>query len=76
MTPSYWSGLNSDARIQDNGTGCDHGSGGTAFVIGGQVRGGLYGEYPSLKAEDHVEGDMHFNNDFRSTYSHHSGPVA
>ena len=29
----------------------------------------MYGEYPSLKAEDHVEGDMHFNNDFRSTYS-------
>ena len=56
-------------RIQDNGTGCDHGSGGSAFVIGGQVKGGLYGEYPSLRAEDHVEGDMRFNNDFRSTYS-------
>jgi uncharacterized protein (DUF1501 family) len=56
-------------RIRDNGTGTDHGSGGSAFVIGGAVQGGLYGEYPSLKPEDQLEGDLHFNNDFRSTYS-------
>ncbi len=56
-------------RIKDNGTGTDHGSGGAAFVIGGSVNGGLYGEYPSLRPEDHLEGDMHFTNDFRSTYA-------
>jgi uncharacterized protein (DUF1501 family) len=56
-------------RIRDNGTGTDHGSGGSAFVIGGPVNGGMYGEYPSLKPEDQLEGDLHFNNDFRSTYS-------
>ena len=56
-------------RIQDNGTGTDHGSGSVAFVIGGGVEGGLYGEYPSLKEEDQLEGDLQFNNDFRSTYS-------
>jgi len=56
-------------RIRDNGSGTDHGSGGVAFVIGGSVKGGMYGEYPSLKAEDQLEGDLHFNNDFRSTYS-------
>jgi uncharacterized protein (DUF1501 family) len=56
-------------RIRDNGTGTDHGSGGSAFVLGGAVQGGLYGEYPSLKPEDQLEGDLHFNNDFRSTYS-------
>ena len=56
-------------RIKDNGSGTDHGSGGVAFVLGGQVDGGLYGQYPSLRAEDQLEGDLHFNNDFRSTYS-------
>ena len=56
-------------RIKDNGSGTDHGSGGTAFIIGNSVNGGLYGEYPSLKEEDLLEGDLRFNNDFRSTYS-------
>ena len=56
-------------RIRDNGSGTDHGSGGVAFCIGGSVEGGLYGEYPSLKEPDQLEGDLHFNNDFRSTYS-------
>ena len=56
-------------RIKDNGSGTDHGSGGTAFIIGNSVKGGLYGEYPSLKEEDLLEGDLRFNNDFRSTYS-------
>ena len=56
-------------RIKDNGTGCDHGSGGVAFVAGGQVNGGFYGDMPSLLDEDQCEGDLQFNNDFRSTYS-------
>ena len=56
-------------RIRDNSAGTDHGSGGVAFAIGGDVKGGLYGEYPSLKESDHLEGDLHFNNDFRSIYS-------
>jgi uncharacterized protein (DUF1501 family) len=56
-------------RIQDNGSGTDHGSGGLAFVIGKPVKGGMYGEYPSIKKEDQIAGDLRFNNDFRSTYS-------
>jgi uncharacterized protein (DUF1501 family) len=56
-------------RIRDNGSGTDHGSGGVAFVIGNAVQGGMYGEYPSLKVEDQLQGDLHFNNDFRCTYS-------
>ena len=56
-------------RIKDNGSGSDHGSGGVAFVIGSDVKGGMYGQYPSIKEADQLEGDLHFNNDFRSTYS-------
>ena len=56
-------------RIKDNGAGTDHGSGGVAFVIGGDVKGGLYGDFPSLEEDMQLEGDMHFTNDFRGTYS-------
>ena len=56
-------------RVRDNGTGTDHGSGGAAFVIGNSVKGGMYGEYPSLREEDLLEGDLHFNNDFRCSYA-------
>ena len=56
-------------RIEDNGSGTDHGSGGVAFVMGGSVNGGFFGEQPSLEISEQVEGDMRFNNDFRSTYS-------
>ena len=40
-----------------------------AFVIGDAVKGGLYGEYPSLAPEKLLEGDLHYNNDFRGTYA-------
>ncbi|HCE75222.1 MAG TPA: hypothetical protein DEP04_01215, partial [Dehalococcoidia bacterium] len=56
-------------RIKDNSAGTDHGSGGVAFAIGGDVKGGLYGDYPSLKESDQLEGDLHFNNDFRGIYA-------
>ena len=56
-------------RVRDNGSGTDHGSGGTAFVIGDSVAGGLYGEHPSLESSRLLQGDLHFNNDFRGTYA-------
>ena len=56
-------------RIRDNGSGTDHGSGGVSFVLGNSVKGGFYGEYPSLEPGEQVEGDMRFNNDFRGTYA-------
>ena len=56
-------------RIKDNGSGSDHGSGGVAFLIGGAVQGGMYGEYPSLAEAEQLEGDLRSNNDFRSVYT-------
>ncbi len=56
-------------RVRDNGTGTDHGAAGAAFVIGNQVKGGMYSEYPSLRPEDLQQGDLAPNNDFRGFYS-------
>ena len=56
-------------RVHDNGSGTDHGSGGAAFLFGDKVKGGLYGEYPSLEADKLLDGDLHFNNDFRGLYA-------
>jgi uncharacterized protein (DUF1501 family) len=56
-------------RVQENGSGTDHGSGGVAFVVGDAVKGGLYGEYPSLEYGKLDEGDLQWNNDFRCTYA-------
>ena len=56
-------------RVKDNGSGTDHGSGGAAFVIGDGVAGGMHGVYPSLREEDLLDGDLHFQVDFRSVYA-------
>ena len=56
-------------RVRDNGTGTDHGSGGVAFILGNQIKGGHYNEYPSLDPVKLIEGDLAFNNDFRGLYT-------
>jgi uncharacterized protein (DUF1501 family) len=56
-------------RVRDNGSGTDHGAGGIAFVLGDAVKGGMYGEYPSLRDGDLTLGNLAYTNDFRSTYS-------
>ncbi|MCH8894578.1 MAG: DUF1501 domain-containing protein [Chloroflexi bacterium] len=56
-------------RVKDNGSGSDHGSGGASYIIGQPVKGGMLGEYPSLKEEDQLDGDLRFQVDFRSVYS-------
>ena len=56
-------------RVKDNGTGTDHGAAGAAFVIGNQVKGGMYSQYPSLRPEDLTQGDLAPNYDFRGFYS-------
>jgi uncharacterized protein (DUF1501 family) len=57
-------------RMKDNGSGTDHGSGGGAFIIGDNVAGGLYAEYPSLAQVDWLNGeDLRHTFDFRGLYS-------
>ena len=56
-------------RIRDNGSGTDHGAGGGSFVIGDQVKGGLYTEYPSLELDQQDNGDMRHTYDFRGLYA-------
>ena len=57
-------------RMRGNGSGTDHGSGGGAFIIGKNVNGGLYCEYPSLNPNDWLNGeDLKHTVDFRSVYS-------
>ena len=54
-------------RVQENASGgTDHGKAGPAFLIGEGVRGGLYGQHPSL--EELAEGDLGWTTDFRSLY--------
>ncbi|MCL0055357.1 DUF1501 domain-containing protein [Dehalococcoidia bacterium] len=57
-------------RMRDNGSGTDHGAGGGAFLIGDTVKGGLYGDYPSLEPSEWQDGEnLKFNVDFRSVYA-------
>ena len=48
--------------------GTDHGSASTAFVLGDMVKGGVYGDYPSLKTFDST-GNLAVNVDFRNMLS-------
>ena len=55
-------------RAKENGSsGTDHGAASVLFALGGMVKGGVYGEHPSL--EDLDDGDLHFHTDFRSVYA-------
>lgn len=39
-------------RVAQNGSGTDHGSQAPAFLIGGKVNGGIYGQHPNAAAAD------------------------
>ncbi len=57
-------------RVNDNGSGTDHGAASVAFAVGEHVKGGIYGMYPSLEPSQQEEGgNLKFNLDFRSVYS-------
>ena len=54
-------------RVQENANGgTDHGAAAPMFVLGGAIKPGLFGKYPSLTDLDN--GDLKFNTDFRSVY--------
>ncbi|MFN2461698.1 MAG: DUF1501 domain-containing protein [Candidatus Velthaea sp.] len=54
-------------RVGENASrGTDHGTAAPLFMIGGNVKGGLYGAHPSL--DDLDKGDLKFTTDFRSVY--------
>jgi uncharacterized protein (DUF1501 family) len=58
-------------RVQANASqGTDHGTAGPVFVAGvagGPVKGGFYGEQPSLTELD--DGDLRVSTDFRAVYA-------
>lgn len=55
---------------ENNDRGTDHGLGSVAFVVGDAVRGGVYGEHPSLEEEHLVlDGNVDATTDFRSVYA-------
>jgi len=55
-------------RVTENASsGTDHGSAGPMFVVGTPVKGGLYGERPSLV--DLERNNLKFTTDFRSVYA-------
>ena len=55
-------------HIEENGSrGTDHGEASPLFLIGGGVKGGLYGTHPDLGQAN--MGNLAFTTDFRSVYA-------
>jgi uncharacterized protein (DUF1501 family) len=63
-------------RITENASqGTDHGAAGVMLVMGGSVRGGIYGTAPNLRQTpdnptlENNGGDVRYETDFRSVYA-------
>ena len=55
-------------RVAENGSrGTDHGEAAPMFLVGGGIKGGVYGSHPSLDRLDN--GDVTYTVDFRSVYA-------
>lgn len=52
---------------ENNARGTDHGTAAPVYVIGSKVKGGVYGDAPSLTNLD--DGDLKYRIDFRSIYA-------
>ncbi len=56
-------------RVRENASlGTDHGTAGPMFLVGKQVKGGLYGDYPNLQSLD-ANNNLRYGVDFRSVYA-------
>ena len=56
-------------RVQENASGgTDHGTAAPHLALGGLVKGGIYGSYPSLENLD-TRGNLIYTADFRDIYS-------
>ncbi len=53
---------------QNSSNGTDHGTAMPVFIAGGSVRGGIYGDHPSLTDLDRG-GNLKFGTDFRAVYA-------
>jgi uncharacterized protein (DUF1501 family) len=55
-------------RVEENGSlGTDHGTATPMFIVGRGVKGGLYGQHPSLTDLD--DGNLKMTTDFRRVYA-------
>jgi uncharacterized protein (DUF1501 family) len=55
-------------RIEENGSrGTDHGEASPLFLVGGGVKGGMYGTLPDLRSTN--MGNVRYTVDFRSVYA-------
>ena len=55
-------------RVEENGSrGTDHGEASPLFIVGGGVKGGIYGMQPDLAATN--MGNLRYSVDFRSVYA-------
>ena len=55
-------------RVKANASlGTDHGTSGPVFVIGDRIKGGFYGDQPSLS--NLIAGDLKMTTDFRDVYA-------
>ena len=55
-------------RAEENdSSGTDHGTASVMFVVGGSIKGGVHGQYPSLT--DLKDGDLKYTTDFRRVYA-------
>lgn len=55
-------------RVAENGSrGTDHGTAAPMLIVGGGIKGGIYGDYPNLS--DLQDGDLKYKIDFRNVYA-------